>query len=138
MSPTRVVIVDDHPLVRRSLRILLNQSPNIEVIAETDNGEEAINLTSQLQPDLILMDVSMPGMDGITATRHILAMKLPVLILVLSMYADAALAREALRLGARGYLLKSHASDELVQAIHQMKQGEIVLSPEVKVSLRRG
>ncbi len=134
----RVVIVDDHTLVRRSLRMLLSQSSDIQVVGEADNGEDAIDLISNLQPDLVLLDVSMPRMNGISVTRRLMEMKIPALVLILSMFADASLAREALRLGARGYLLKTHISSELLPAIRQIKAGTPFFSAELKVTLGLG
>jgi DNA-binding NarL/FixJ family response regulator len=135
MSLTQVVIVDDHALLRRSLQSLLKQSPDIKVVGEAENGEDAIDLASHLKPDLVLMDISMPGIGGIVATQRILEMNGHTKVLILSMYADASLARRVLRLGARGYLLKANISSELLPAIRRVQQGEMVISPELEVLL---
>lgn len=135
MSLTQVVIVDDHILLRRSLQALLKLAPDMEVVGEAGNGQDAIELASQLKPDLVLMDISMPGIGGIAATERILEMNDRTKVLILSMYADASLARRVLRLGARGYLLKAHVSSELLPAIRRIQQGETVISPELEVLL---
>ena len=136
MSLTQVVIVDDHILLRRSLQALLKLAPDIEVVGEAGNGQDAIGLASQLKPDLVLMDISMPGIGGIAATQRILETNDRIKVLILSMYADVSLARRVLRLGARGYLLKAHVSSELLPAIRRVQQGETVISPELEVLLK--
>lgn len=132
MALTRVLIVDDHALVRRSLRALLKTAPDIEVVGEASNGEEAIDLATSLRPNLILMDISMPRMDGLTATEQIKGLSKPPHVLILSMFADGALTLRAFKIGAEGVLLKIHASEEVLTAIRQVTQGHRVLSAELK------
>lgn len=123
----RVMIADDHVLVRHSLRALLEQAQDVEVVGEAADGSEAVALARALQPDVVVMDVAMPQLDGIKATERIRDLNLPTQVLILSIYADSILVEQALRKGARGYLLKRAASEELLPAIHQVQNGEIYL-----------
>lgn len=132
MSVIRVMIVDDHAVARRSLYALLKMAPEIELVGEARNGQEAIACVPTFQPDLILMDLSMPRMDGLTATEQIRAMDNPPRVLVVSMYADTPSVIRAFRLGAQGILLKTHPPEELLSAIHQVMDGHKVLSAELK------
>jgi two-component system response regulator NreC len=124
----RVLVADDHSLVRRGVRALLDKEAEIEVIGEADNGREAVDLTEQLQPDLVIMDISMPDLDGILATRQIKDLADAPQVLILSMYANRNLVQQALRVGADGYLLKRTVSDELLQAIQRIRHGDVFLS----------
>ncbi len=128
MDLIRVLIVDDHALVRRSLQTLLNKAPDMVVVGAAANGVDALEQAAALKPDLILMDISMPRMDGVTATQRILNTTSSVRILILSMYADAALTLRAFKVGAHGVLIKTTATEELLPAIRQVISGERVLS----------
>lgn len=128
MSSIRILLADDHALVRQSLRALLKKANNVEVVGEAHDGLNAVELVESLQPDLVIMDVSMPRLDGITATRRIMEMDGNTQVLILSMHANETLAQQALRMGARGYLLKRSVSEELLPAIQQVLNGKIVLS----------
>lgn len=128
MSSIRILLADDHALVRQSLRALLKKANNVEVVGEAHDGLNAVELVESLQPDLVIMDVSMPRLDGITATRRIMEMNGNTHVLILSMHANETLAQQALRMGARGYLLKRSVSEELLPAIQQVINGEVVLS----------
>jgi DNA-binding NarL/FixJ family response regulator len=124
----QVLVADDHNLVRRGIRALLENAEGIEVVGEAKNGEEAIELTKQLEPDVVVMDISMPRVDGIQATEQICALNLQTHIVILSMYAHVNLVKQALQKGAKGYVLKPSATEELLQAVHSAKQGKVYLS----------
>ncbi len=117
---------------------MLESEQDLQIVAEAANGREAVELALEHQPDVLIMDISMPQMTGIEATQALTQANSPVRVLILSMFADASLAREALRLGARGYLLKTHISSELLPAIRQIKAGTPFFSAELKVTLGLG
>jgi DNA-binding NarL/FixJ family response regulator len=126
-----VLLVDDHSLVRRGFRRILEDAADIEVIGEASDGGEAVKLAAQLRPRLIVMDCALPGMSGLDATRRILS-KLPeTAILMLSMHSEETWVHQALDAGARGYILKSAVDMELVTAIRRVAEGEIVLDPQI-------
>ncbi len=127
----RVVIADDHRLVRQGIRALLERTPDIEVVGEASDGLEAIAKVEELQPDLVIMDISMPQMDGIQATEYISKMDVPTRVMVLSMYSKPSIVQQVLRKGAKGYLLKNSISEELTLAIHAALRNEIYLSPSI-------
>ncbi len=126
-----IVLVDDHAVVRAGVRRLLEQEPLFEVIGEAESGEKAYQLFGQLKPDVMVMDLSMPGMGGLEAIRRILMCHERAKILVLSMHEDLSFANQALKLGAKGYLLKNTLGDDLVKSIQVVSQGEIFLSDEI-------
>jgi DNA-binding NarL/FixJ family response regulator len=126
-----VLLVDDHSLVRRGFRRILEDAPDITVVGEAGNGDEAIKLTDQLAPQLVVMDCAMPGTSGLVATRRILEKHPDIAILMLSMHSEDTLVRQALEAGARGYILKSAVDLELVSAIRRVAAGELVLDPQV-------
>ena len=127
----RVLIADDHPVFRFGLRTLLKADPMLSVVGEATTGEEAIAQVSQLAPDVILMDLNMPGMNGIEAIRQILADHPQVHILVLTMFDDDDSVFAAMRAGARGYLLKGAEGGETLQAIYVVSTGEAIFSPAI-------
>jgi DNA-binding NarL/FixJ family response regulator len=127
----RVLIADDHPLYRKGLRGLLESVTGIEVVGEAAEGEEAIALTEHLQPDVILMDIHMPGANGIEATRRILHMSPSIGVLILTMYEDDDSVFAAMRAGARGYLLKGVDQAEVLRAINAVSSGEAIFSPSI-------
>jgi len=127
----RVLIADDHPLFRKGLRGLLESVTGIEVVGEATEGEEAIALSEHLQPDVILMDINMPGVNGIEATRRILHVSPSVGVLVLTMYEDDDSIFAAMRAGARGYLLKGVDQVEVLRAINAVNSGEAIFSPSI-------
>lgn len=127
----RVLIADDHPLFRKGLHGLLESVAGIEVVGEASTGEEVIVLAAQLQPDVVLMDITMPGVNGIEATRSILHVNPSVGILVLTMYEDDDSVFAAMRAGARGYLLKGVDQTEVLRAIHAVGSGEAIFSPSI-------
>jgi NarL family two-component system response regulator LiaR len=130
-SPIRVLITDDHSIVRKGIRALLATEPDIEVVGEAGDGAEAATQAQALQPDVIWMDLVMPKVDGIEATRRILAQQPGMRILVLTSFAADDKVFPAIKAGALGYLLKDSGPDELVQAIHQVYRGEPSLEPSI-------
>ena len=137
MSATRttVMLVDDHSVVRMGFRLLLEGSPDIRVVAEAESGEEAIRRFDEARPDVVVMDISMPGIGGLEAIRRILARDAAARILVLSAHEDAMHARRVLEAGAAGYLTKRSAAEALIQAIRQVGQGKTFLEPEIAQEL---
>ena len=132
MSRIRVLIADDHPVFRYGLRALLTSEATLmEVVGEATTGEEAIALAAQCLPDVILMDVNMPGLNGIEATRRILAATPQIGILMLTMFDDDESVFAAMRAGARGYLLKGAEGEETVRAILAVSNGEAIFSPTI-------
>ncbi len=127
----RVIIADDHQLVRQGFQALLARTKDIQVIAEARDGKEAIELAERLGPDVIVMDLNMPGMGGLKAAEAISSSGNPTKILILSMYSDESLVRDALQRGAKGYLLKHNSYTELVTAIRAVDQGKTYFSPEI-------
>lgn len=136
MSSIRIVIADDHPVFRFGLRALLGAEPDMEVVAEATMGEEAIDLAARLRPDIILMDINMPGLNGIEATRRIVQANPETGILVITMVDDDTLFA-AMRAGARGYLLKGAQGEETLHAIRAVARGEAIFSPVVAKRLIR-
>lgn len=131
MSTIRVLIADDHILVRESVKAILANEGDMEIVASTGDGQEAVELTRTYHPDVIVMDISMPKMDGIHATEIIHRNEESTGIVILSMHVNAALVQQALRMGARGYVLKRQATDELPKAIRAAHQGELFLSSDI-------
>ncbi len=130
-ATVRVLIVDDHAIVRKGIRALLSEAGGFEVVGEADNGQSAVLLAQETQPDVILMDLLMPGMDGIEATRQITSRQPKARILVLTSFAADNKVFPAIKAGATGYLLKDSSPDELVRAIHQVQRGEPSLHPTI-------
>jgi DNA-binding NarL/FixJ family response regulator len=130
MKKIRVLIVDDHPVFRFGLRSLIASIPEMEVVGEATSGEAAIEEAASQQPDIILMDINMPGLNGIEATRQILANQPDIGILVITMFDDDSVF-DAMQAGARGYLLKGADPDETIRAIHTVASGAAIFSPKV-------
>jgi DNA-binding NarL/FixJ family response regulator len=126
-----VLLVDDHALVRRGFRRILEDAPDIEVVGEASDGDDAIRLAGELQPRVITMDCALPGVSGLEATKRILQSFPEIAILMLSMHSEDTLVRQALDAGARGYILKNAMDMELVAAIRRAASGEMVLDPQV-------
>lgn len=131
MGKIRILIADDHAVVREGTRRILEQESDMEVVGEAGDGEEAVNLATSLKPDVAIMDISMPKMDGIEATKLIKAACPSISVLVLSAYDDDQFVFSLLEAGAAGYLLKSVRSRELVDAIRAVYSGESVLHPSI-------
>lgn len=123
----RVLIADDHYLVRQGIRALLNQARDIRVIAEAKDGHEVMRLVDKHDPDVVVMDISMPKIDGLSATERLQQRESPPQIVILSMYASADLVERAIRSGALGYLLKRSTASELVQAVRSAHRGAFFL-----------
>lgn len=135
MEPIKVLIVDDHSLFRDGLRAMIQASPEIMLIGEAESGEEAIQLAVDLQPDVILMDIQMPGINGIEATRQIVKMSPHIAILVVTMLEDDSSVFAAMRAGAKGYILKGAKHTDLLRAIKVVTDGEAIFSPGIAVKL---
>jgi DNA-binding NarL/FixJ family response regulator len=131
MSRIRLVIADDHPVVRDGLRGMLESQPDFEVVGEASDGAAALRLAEVLKPDLILMDLRMPGMDGVAATREIKSLQPGIQVLVLTTYDSDADILPAIEAGATGYLLKDTSREELYRSIRAAARGETVLAPSV-------
>jgi DNA-binding NarL/FixJ family response regulator len=131
MDPVRTLIADDHPIFRGGLRTLLGADDLIEVVGEAVNGSEAVAMAEELQPDVVVMDIQMPEVNGIEATRQIVARSPHVGVLVLTMFEDDDSVFAAMRAGAHGYLLKGADQDEIVRAIRAAAAGEAIFGPEV-------
>lgn len=127
----RVLLADDHAVVRRGFRLILDSQADLEVIGEVANGREAVAAAQELQPDVIVMDVTMPELNGIEATRRIAEIAPRARVLALSMHKDAVYVREILRAGAKGYLLKDSEEGDLIAAVRSVARGEGFLSPGV-------
>lgn len=130
-----VMLVDDHAVVRMGFRLLLEGSSDIKVVAEADSGEDAIRRFSELKPDVVVMDISMPGIGGLEAISRIVAKEPAAKILVLSAHEDAMHARRVLKAGAVGYLTKRSAAEALMQAIRQVSHGKTFLEPDIAQEL---
>ncbi|WP_438444752.1 response regulator transcription factor [Gorillibacterium sp. sgz5001074] len=129
MQAVRVLLADDHPLFRSGLKSMLQADPAFQVVGEASRGDEAVAFAKELEPDLIIMDVSMPGLDGIEATRQIKSWNRRVRVLILSMYSDDAYWRESMEAGASGYVLKRAVDTELLIAIRTVLGGESYVYP---------
>ena len=127
----RVIIVDDHEIMREGLRDLLEEETGIEVVALADNGRSALALAHQYQPDILIMDLKMPGMTGLEALWQLHQEMPQTKVIILTMYEEEAFFLEALRAGASGYFLKGSHSSELVQAIHAVQKGGVYLPPQL-------
>ncbi|MEK7263454.1 MAG: response regulator transcription factor [Bacteroidota bacterium] len=131
MQKIKVLLADDHEIVRQGLRSLLEQTMDIEVIAEAEDGKEAVLKTEQFLPDVVVMDIGMPTLNGIEATRQIKKMYPDIFILILTMHATEEYIAQMLHAGASGYILKKSAYQELLQAIRAVHKGHSYLSPSV-------
>jgi two-component system, NarL family, response regulator NreC len=134
----RVVLVDDHAVVRAGLKAVLGAAPDIEVVGEGSSGKDALILAEKHKPDVVIMDLSMEGMDGTAATREIVARELPTRVLVLTMHAEEDFLIPVLEAGAQGYLVKSAADRELVDAVRTVARGDLFVRPAAARVLARG
>jgi DNA-binding NarL/FixJ family response regulator len=126
----RVVIADDHPIVQQGLKLVLSAAPDVDLVGTASNGHEAVALATEHRPDVVIMDLHMPGLDGVAATRRITA-DLQAAVLVLTMHDDDELLFAAIRAGARGYLLKGATNDEILSAVHAIARGEALFGAPV-------
>src|SRR5712692_8196253 len=127
----RVMLADDHAVVRQGFRLILAAQPDMEIVGEAGNGRDAVDLAEKLQPDIVVMDVAMPELNGIEATRRMARLAPRARVLALSMHKDSVYVREILRAGARGYLLKEAIDSDLVNAVRAVAKGDGYLSPGV-------
>src|SRR5919202_3197137 len=134
-EPMKILIADDHGIVRSGLRMLLERQLDIEVVGEASDGAEARDLAIRERPDLAILDVKMPKLTGLQATREIRAQAPKVAVLILSMYDDERYLFEALKAGASGYVLKAQADSELLDAVRAVERGEPFLTPEAQRAL---
>jgi DNA-binding NarL/FixJ family response regulator len=130
-SPIRVLIADDHPVVRRGMGALLASLDGVEVVAEAATGDEALREAQLTRPDVIVMDVQMPSMDGVEATRHLTGLLPDVAVLVVTMFDDDETVLSAMRAGARGYMLKGAQQEEILAAIRSVAAGQVVIGPGI-------
>ena len=126
-----ILIADDHPLLRQAIRSALEKEPNFKVVAEAADGKEAVRIAKELIPDVIIMDISMPNLDGLEATRQIKATHPNIAILALTVHSNDDYILEILQAGAAGYLLKTIFGEELIAAVRSIIAGEMVLSPSI-------
>jgi two-component system response regulator NreC len=133
--PTRILVADDHGVLRAGLRALLNAEPDFEVVGEAADGQAAVRLAEELHPDVALLDLSMPGMDGIQVTRQLKQTLPDTRTLILTFHEDESLPREAIKAGASGYIVKRAAESELISAIHAVCSGSLYVHPTVTRAL---
>lgn len=131
LGKTTILVVDDHPLLRSSIRAILERQPDFQVVAEAGDGEEAIKLANELEPDIVIMDISLPKLDGLEATRQIKAAHPNIVVLVLTVHSDNKHVLSVLQAGAAGYLTKSVFGEDVVQAIRGVASDAVVLSPSI-------
>jgi DNA-binding NarL/FixJ family response regulator len=131
VRPTRILLADDHGVVRNGFRMILAAQSDMEVVGEASNGREAVEMGERLMPDVVVMDVTMPELNGIEAARQLLKVVPRARVLALSMQKDSVYVREMLRAGAKGYLLKDSTEKDLLAAVRAVAQGKGWLSPEV-------
>jgi DNA-binding NarL/FixJ family response regulator len=129
--PLRVLLADDHPVFRKGLRALLTSLPEATVVAEAADGEQAIRLAAQHEPDVVVMDINMPGVNGVEATRRIIAARADTAVLILTMFDDDDSVFAAMRAGARGYLVKGSDTDDVVRAITAVGNGDAIFGPPI-------
>jgi DNA-binding NarL/FixJ family response regulator len=129
--PLRVLLADDHPVFRKGLRALLTSLPEATVVGEAADGEQAVRLAAQHEPDIVVMDINMPGVNGVEATRRIIAAHPGTAVLVLTMFDDDDSVFAAMRAGARGYLVKGSDTDDVVRAITAVGNGEAIFGPSI-------
>lgn len=134
-APIRVLLADDHRVVLQGFRLILSRHPDVEVVGEAFSGKEAVAATIKLQPDVVVMDIAMPEVNGVEATRQILRDAPRTKVVILTMHKDSAYVREALRAGAKGYLLKDSIDGELVAAVRAAARGDAYLSPSVSATV---
>lgn len=131
MKKLRILLADDHVVMRTGLRALLERQPNLEVVGESENGRETIDLAASLKPDVVVMDVGMPVLNGIEATKTIVTEHPNIAVVILSMHVDESYVMRALKAGARGYLLKDSAPADLLSAVQAVSQNKSFFSPKV-------
>ena len=136
-TPIRVLVADDEPLVRSGLRLILDAEPDLEVVGEAGDGAQAVELARALRPDVVCMDVRMPGVDGLRATELVLRLPEPPRVLVVTTFEHDGYVLDALTVGASGFLLKRASADEMVQAVRTVAVGQSLLYPQALRDLVR-
>lgn len=131
----RILLADDHAVVRTGLRVLLNAEPDLELVGEAEDGDQALQMVARLRPDLVLMDVSMPGLSGIDALRQVKEIMPETHVLILTIHEDESLMRRAFHAGASGYVVKRAAEAELIHAIRAVWRGDIYIHPTMTRAL---
>ncbi|MFA4991712.1 MAG: response regulator transcription factor [Candidatus Omnitrophota bacterium] len=129
--PIEVVLADDHSIVRQGLGAIISQESDIKVVAEASNGEEVVNIAKKLSPDIFIIDITMPILNGLEASNRIIQLDQNNKIIILSMHDNRAFIEKALSFGIKGYVLKDSAADEIIQAIRTVNKGEYFLSPKI-------
>jgi DNA-binding NarL/FixJ family response regulator len=132
-----ILIADDHGVLRAGLRALLSAEPDLEVVADADNGKDALSLALKLQPEVILLDVNMPGLGGIEVTRQLKEALPKARVLILTVHEDESLVQEAIQAGASGYIIKRAVESELIDAIRAVKRGDLYVHPAMTRALLR-
>lgn len=135
MKKCRILLADDHGVVRKGLRFLLESEPGLEVVGEAADGRQAVDMAAELKPDVIVMDIAMPRLNGIEATRQIVRDRPEIAIVMLSMHSDEEYLVRTLSAGAKGYLLKDSAEGDLVRAVHSVSEGKPYFSPAIAKTL---
>ena len=131
MNPIRILLADDHTVMRNGLRLLLERQPNLTVVGEASDGRETVRAAESVSPDVVVMDIAMPNLNGIEAARQITATRPETAIVILSMHSDESYVIRALKAGARAYLLKDSAEGDLIAAIHAISEGKSFFSPAI-------
>jgi DNA-binding NarL/FixJ family response regulator len=131
LAQIRILIADDHTIIRSGVKLLLEQQPDFKVIAEANDGREAVDLATKTRPEVAVLDIGMPQLNGIEATRQIVAGQLPTQVVILSMHADEAYVLRALKAGARAYILKNSAEADLIRAVRAVAEGKSFFSPVI-------
>jgi DNA-binding NarL/FixJ family response regulator len=134
-QPITVLIADDHPIFRKGLKEVLNETPSVRLVAEATDGASALRSAQELKPQVAVLDLDMPGMNGLQLARKILELKLPVGLVILTMHKEERLFNEAINAGVLGYVLKENAASDLVDCIHAVVQGRPFISPSLSAFL---
>jgi len=134
----KILLVDDHPLMRKGLALTLNAETDLEVVAQSESAEEALDAFEKTMPDLVIVDISLPGMSGLELIKHLLALKPDVAVLVVSRHDEALYAERAIRAGARGYVVKLEAGEVIVKAVRRVLAGGVYVSEEINERLLVG
>ena len=135
MTPIRILLADDHGVVRKGLRFLLTQDPEIEIAGEAEDGREAVRLAAELLPNIVIMDIAMPQLNGLDAAQQITKANPRAAVIMLSMYSDEEFLIRALSAGAKGYLLKDSAEADVLRAVHAVAQGRTYFTPSIAHTL---
>src|SRR5580700_6456698 len=135
VAQIRILLADDHTIIRSGLKLLLEQQPDFKVVAEASDGREAVQLVSKLRPDVVILDIGMPNLNGIEATRQIVSEEPKAQVVILSMHSDEGYVLRALKAGARAYILKNSAEADLIRAVRSVADGKSFFSPVISKML---